>query len=64
MFIAAHFVMAELMPLFEQIRQNESEGSHSAALCTIRVGPTVGAVFPRSDSFSSFTRVGVLDWRV
>ncbi|KAK8387912.1 hypothetical protein O3P69_020071 [Scylla paramamosain] len=45
--------MAELMPLFEQIRQSECDGSHSAALCTIRVGYSVGAVFHKSDSSTS-----------
>lgn len=50
--------MAELMPLFEQIRQSESEGSQSGTLCTIRVGHTVGAVFHRSDSSTSSSMVG------
>lgn len=50
--------MAELMPLFEQIRQSECDGSHSAALCTIRVGHSVGAVFHRSDSSTSSPMVG------
>lgn len=50
--------MAELMPLFEQIRQSECEGSQSAALCTIRVGHSVGAVFHRSDSSTSSSMVG------
>ncbi|KAK8744691.1 hypothetical protein OTU49_000570 [Cherax quadricarinatus] len=53
----AHFVMAELMPLFEQIRQSDCEGSHSATLCTIRVGHSVGAVFHRSDSSTSSSMV-------
>lgn len=57
-FITAHFVMAELMPLFEQIRQSECDGSHSAALCTIRVGYSVGAVFHKSDSSTSSSMVG------
>ena len=50
--------MAELMPLFEQIRQSECDGSHSAALCTIRVGYSVGAVFHKSDSSTSSPMVG------
>lgn len=58
MSIAAHFVMAELMPLFEQIRQSECDGSHSAALCTIRMGHSVGAIFHRSDSSTSSLMVG------
>nr|XP_053656892.1 mucin-5AC-like isoform X6 [Cherax quadricarinatus] len=49
--------MAELMPLFEQIRQSDCEGSHSATLCTIRVGHSVGAVFHRSDSSTSSSMV-------
>ncbi|KAG0724754.1 hypothetical protein GWK47_039971 [Chionoecetes opilio] len=50
--------MAELMPLFEQIRQSECDGSHSAALCTIRVGYSGGAVVHKSESSTSSSMVG------
>ena len=56
-FITAQFVMDELMPLFEQIRQSESEGSLSGTLCTIRMGHC-GAVFHKSDSSTSSSMVG------